>query len=358
MKSLLRDILGPKERGQYSEGYGSSTYGTTPSTTYGSNVGLGQTYGTTRMEPTFVEKKERAPVIQETVLPEERVEIQPIIHREREQLEVHQVVQPMRERDIVATEVRSLVLPAETRQEVRESDVEFQRRYQDELLKYNSGLNIQPVKHERFEKPPIVEEIVRKKVIEEIQPIIYRETIKPVIIQETLPIYEKIVEAPRMFFEEQRSVIDLGVKNLSLDTFRSGTTYSSFQQPLHGQQSFVPTSSSFQQPLHGQQSFVPTTSFQQPLHGQQSFVPTTSSFQQQPLQTGQQFATSGLQTGQQQSQMMPTTGLQQTLRSGLQTGQQLASEVPGGSLQQPLSTAGQSVAKQQPTIVEPQRLAT
>jgi hypothetical protein len=356
MKSLLRDILGPKDRGQYSEGYGYSTYGTTPSTTYGStygsNVGLGQ--GTTRMEPTFIEKKERAAVIQETVLPEERVEIQPIIHREREQLEVHQVVQPMRERDIVATEVRSLVLPAETRQEVRESDVEFQRRYQDELLKYKSGLNIQPVKHERFEKPPIVEEIVRKKVIEEIQPIIYRETIKPVIIQETLPIYEKIVEAPRMFFEEQRSVIDLGVKNLSLDTFRSGTTYSSFQQPLHGQQSFVQSSSSFQQPLHGQQQFVPTSSsLQQPL--QQQFVPTTSSFQQQPLQTGQQFAsTSGLQTG----QMMPTTGLQQPLRSGLQTGQQLVSEIPGGLQQQPLSTAGQSVAKQQTTVVEPQRLAT
>jgi hypothetical protein len=300
------------------------------------------------MEPTFLEKKERPAVIQETVLPEERIEIQPIIHREREQLEVHQVVQPMRERDIVATEVRTHVLPAETRQEVRESDVDFQRKYQDELLKYKSGLNIQPVKHERFEKTPIVEEVIKKKVIEEIQPIIYRETIKPVIIQETLPIYEKIVEAPRMYFEEQRSVIDLGVKNLSLESFRSTPTYSSFQQqPLQtGQQQFV---SGYQT---GQQ-FVPSTSGLQTGQQQQQFVPSTSN-----LQTGQQQqfvpSTSSLQTGQQPQVMQTTSGL----------GRQYVSETPGvlGSQQplqqqQGLSTAGQGMTK--PTsFVEPQRLAT
>jgi hypothetical protein len=245
MKSLLRDIVSPKEKSYYTT-YETPSYGTT--TSYGTS-----SFGTatsTRMEPTFLEKKERAPVIQETVLPEERVEIQPIIHREREQLEVHQVVQPMREKDIVATEVRTLVRPAETRQEIRESDLEFQRKYQDEVLRYKSGLNVQPVKHERFEKPPIIEEVIRKKVIEEVQPIIYRETIRPVIIQETLPIYEKIVEAPRMFVQEQRSVIDLGVKNLSFEQYGtttgyqySGQTRTTGQQPLSGQPVTTTTSS-------------------------------------------------------------------------------------------------------------------
>jgi hypothetical protein len=253
MKSLLRDIVSPKERTYYSTHETGTTYGT-------SSFG---TATSTRLEPTFVEKKERAPVIQETVLPEERVEIQPIIHREREQLEVHQVVQPMKEKDIVATEIRTLVRPAETRQEVRESDLEFQRKYQDELLRYKSGMNVQPVKHERFEKPPIIEEVIRKKVIEEVQPIIYRETIRPVIIQETLPIYEKIVEAPRMFVEEQRSVIDLGVKNLSFEHYGTTTGY----QPLYSGQ----TRTTGQQPLSGQ-PVTTTSSF----GGQTQFVEKSS----------------------------------------------------------------------------------
>jgi len=48
------------------------------------------------------------------------------------------------------------------------------------------------------ENAPIVHETIIHKVIEEVQPVIYKEVDRPVLIKETLPIYEKIVEAPRM----------------------------------------------------------------------------------------------------------------------------------------------------------------
>jgi hypothetical protein len=345
MKSLLRDILGPKEKSYYSDThgtYGSSnpSYGTTSYATTGTSYGtstLGQapvassSFGhSTILEPTFVEKKERAPVIQETVLPEERVEIQPIIHREREQLEVHQVVQPMRERDIVATEIRSVMLPAETRQEVRESDMEFQRKYQEELLRYKSGMNVQPVKHERMEKPAIIEEVVRKKVIEEIQPVIYRETIRPVVIQETLPIYEKIIEAPRIFVEQQRGVIDLGIKNLPL----SSTSYSTGYQTA-----FTGQTRTTGQALGVQQSFS-GPSVQQSVSSQSLGAQPV---QQQPL--------SSQSLGAQPVQQQPLSS-QQTLSQPM-SGQAQFVERPLGSTQGG-STAGQ-VGQ---SFVEPQRFAT
>ena len=45
-------------------------------------------------------------------------------------------------------------------------------------------------------QPPIVQETIRKKIIEEIQPVIYRQVIAPKLIKEVKPIYEKVVEAP------------------------------------------------------------------------------------------------------------------------------------------------------------------
>jgi len=162
MKSFLKDLVRPKDRGMSDTSYDSSydrsynrsydtSYSTSsnlPPTSYGSSFGsssldTSSTRGfaqanTQQFEPTWVEKKERAPVIHETVLPQERVEIQPVIHREREQLEVHQIVQPMVERGVTATEFKTVTLPAERKAEIRESDIDFQRRYQEEFVRHKS----------------------------------------------------------------------------------------------------------------------------------------------------------------------------------------------------------------------------
>jgi len=165
-----------------------------------------------RVAPTVVvEKVERPTIVKETILPQEKIEVQPVIHREREQLEVHEVVQPFKERDIAPTVVRQATLPAEMRAEVRESDTAFQTSYREASTRYVPEVHTEAVRREFVNKPAIVEEHVHKKIVEEIQPVLYKETITPVIIQETQPIYEKVIETPRIV-EEMRSVVDLGTR--------------------------------------------------------------------------------------------------------------------------------------------------
>jgi uncharacterized protein YaiL (DUF2058 family) len=281
----------PKERsGGYTETYGTGSYGTTGlgTSTY-SNTGLsyGSGYQTSLPQvtqlPTTLEKKERPAVVHETVLPEERVEIQPVIHRERELLEVHQIVQPMVEKGFVPTEIRAVTLPSESKAELRESTDEFQRRYNEELVRHKSFVNVQPVKKERLEKPAIVEEVIRKKVIEEVQPVIHREIVTPVIIQQTLPIYEKIVEAPRFFLDEQKSVIDLGTKQFQAQQYSSsfGTSglgtqqYSTASTGLAAQQ-YSPSGLGTQQYSSG----LETQPYSSGLGAQQYATGATASFNQ------------------------------------------------------------------------------
>jgi len=161
-----------------------------------------------------MEKVERPLIVRETIMPQEKIEVQPIIHREREQLEIHEVVQPMHERDIAPTSMRTATLPAQIRTDVRESDANFQTQYRAATTRYASDVETMGVQRELVNKAPILEEHISRKIIEEIQPILYKETITPTIIEETQPVYERIVEAPIMY-EETRQTVDLGTKILS-----------------------------------------------------------------------------------------------------------------------------------------------
>jgi len=172
-----------------------------------------------------MEKVERPLIVRETILPQEKIEVQPIIHREREQLEVHEVLQPMRERDIAPTSMRSATLPAQVRAEVRESDANFQNQYRAATTRYSSDIETMGVQRELVNKAPILEEHISKKILEEVQPILYRETVTPTLIEETQPVYEKIVEAPIMF-EETRQTVDLGTKILSQQPAQVTTQFS------------------------------------------------------------------------------------------------------------------------------------
>jgi len=146
---------------------------------------------------------ERVPVINEIVREMEREVVQPVINREREQVEIHQVTQPLHQREIRPTIVEQMTLPEEERPVVREQP----RSVAPPQMPLQSTSVLAPTVRQVFQQQPIVEEVVHKTVREEIQPVLYRETIVPRVIQETKPIYEKIVEAPRIFREERAPIV-------------------------------------------------------------------------------------------------------------------------------------------------------
>lgn len=162
-----------------------------------------------REAPTMIERIEKPAVVHEVYKTEEVVQIQPIIEREREQLDVYEVVQPIREREVVATEVREAILPAQTRAAIVEDNSAFlaQRSLPGEF----STKEVTATMSRTIENAPIVHETIIHKVIEEVQPVIYKEVDRPVLIKETLPIYEKIVEAPRVH-HTVLPINDMGVR--------------------------------------------------------------------------------------------------------------------------------------------------
>jgi len=145
------------------------------------------------------EVKERPAILHEKIRKEEVEEIQPVIHRERERTEVHQVTQPIYEAETRALSVHESVLPAETKETVRESltdDFLEQYKVNDKSTSEFTG-----TERVKIEKPPIIVESEKRRIIEEVQPIIYKEIVEPHVYKTTLPIYEKIVEAPTIIKE-------------------------------------------------------------------------------------------------------------------------------------------------------------
>jgi len=155
---------------------------------------------------------EKPVVVHEKIMPSQRTEVQPVIHRDREQVEVHKVVQPLRERDIAPTQHQYMQLPAENYQS-RASDTDFQNQYRDVNERIHPECFTAPMTTEQVQRAPIIEETVHKKIIEEIQPVLYRETFRPVVVEATRPIFERVVEAPRLV-EEILPMRDLGTKIL------------------------------------------------------------------------------------------------------------------------------------------------
>jgi hypothetical protein len=163
-----------------------------------------------------LERVEKPVVVHEKILPSQRTEVQPVIHRDREQTEVHKVVQPLHERDIAPTQHQYVQLPAENYQS-RAPDTEFQNQYRDVNSRIHAETFTAPMTTEQIQKPAIIEETVHKKIIEEVQPVLYRETLRPVVVEATKPIYEKVYESPRLV-EEIRPMVDLGTKYMGGET--------------------------------------------------------------------------------------------------------------------------------------------
>lgn len=172
-------------------------------------------------EPVNLVKVPKEAVVQEHIHPVEKVEVQPIVHRERQQMEVRQIVQPMAEREVLPAVVQEKELPSQFIGDFVEADKASQEKYVQGAMRYESSVDVDGVRRMRIVKEPIVEEVIKKTIIEEVQPVIHKETIAPVVIKETLPLYEKVVEAP-VIIQEERSRVDMGIKlpeakNLPLD---------------------------------------------------------------------------------------------------------------------------------------------
>jgi len=169
-----------------------------------------QTISSTR-EPVHRVTVPKEAIIREHIHPVEKVEVQPILHRERQQMEVHQIVQPVSEREVLPAVVQEKELPSQFIGDFVESDALSREQYAQGAVKYESSVDVDGLRRLRIIKEPIVEEVITKTIIEEVQPVIHKETIAPVIIKETLPLYEKVVEAP-IIYQEERSQVDKGIK--------------------------------------------------------------------------------------------------------------------------------------------------
>jgi len=155
-------------------------------------------------------------ILEETIKPIQRIEIQPIVNLEREQTEIHEVIQPINEREVLPETVEERLLPTLEKEEVRESEEYFKKEYQALSEKFKSSVNVDKVEHVKLVKAPVINEVIHKKVIEEIQPVIHRETIVPHLIKETMPIHERLVEAP-VLIQEVLPERDLGTTFLGGD---------------------------------------------------------------------------------------------------------------------------------------------
>jgi len=184
-----------------------TTGATTPTVSYTTTAPATQV----NFRPIDVQHVEKAPVIQEVIKPGVVEEIQPVIHREREQLEIKEELQPIYETTVQPTIVEQRQLAPEVRPDIRLGNLPVIAEGP------RSSTVIQDTQVNTVVRPPIVEETVHKKIIEEIQPVIHRETIAPKVIQERKDIYEKILEPPTVTYTALPAQYSLDPMN------RSGT---------------------------------------------------------------------------------------------------------------------------------------
>lgn len=179
-------------------------------------------------------KEERPAVVRERIIPIEEENIQPVIHREVERREIHEVVQPIHERQVLPATVEEKQLQAEYRPTIGG----YAPR---QATSFAPSVEYATPERTQIVRPPIIEETIRKTIIEEVQPIIHREVVKPHIIRQTQPIYEKILE-PEVILKETRPMIE---KELGTSTWQTRETLPTWQT-----QQALPSSGQFtQQPF-------------------------------------------------------------------------------------------------------------
>jgi len=173
---------------------------------YRGSVGYGQHI------PVFTEVSHihKAPIVHESFSSAEQRIIQPLIYRDVEKTEVHEVIMPMEEHSISAPQIVQETLPTKT-------------HLTGNFPEY-SGI------FPTIQMEPIVEEMVHKRIIEEVQPVLYRETVTPIVFQQLQPILENIVEPPTILYDEIE--IKEQVVLVDLEFQESERTEVVFQEPI------------------------------------------------------------------------------------------------------------------------------
>jgi len=154
----------------------------------------------TEESPTVVDVVHEA-AIHETIKPTELKEVQTFIRRDIDEVEVHQITQPILEQETLPLEVKEITRAPLARQDVVLGHQEITPLHEI------STLEVSDVTREVIIKPVIIEEVVHRKIIEEIQPIIYREVTQPVLIRETVPVTERIVREPIITHETRAPIV-------------------------------------------------------------------------------------------------------------------------------------------------------
>jgi len=158
------------------------------STQYTSSSNLNNATVERVLLPTQVIEKPVA--IHEEIRREMVEEIQPVINVEKLKTEVHQVTQPLFDKEVKAVSIENRTLATEVLPEVLIAGRGVNMANDVSTTKYLDTTTVV------VEKPAQFHEVERRQIIEEIQPVIYKETVVPSVIQETKPVYQKIVEGP------------------------------------------------------------------------------------------------------------------------------------------------------------------
>jgi len=165
-----------------------------------------------------VERKEKAPVVEEHIIEETLEVVQPVVNLFKEQVELKEVTQDVYEKVVKPLTVEEKDLAAKYLPLERAPGVEpppFPERHDSTV--------VEPEHHQTLVKEPVMLETIHKKIIEEVQPVIHRETIVPTLIKETQQIYERILEPPVVTYEVKPAIYTEGY-NKEIDPFTNVTT--------------------------------------------------------------------------------------------------------------------------------------
>jgi len=165
----------------------------------------------TTLKAATVDTIARAPVIDETIIKEEKEVIQPVIHREIERTEIHHVIQPVYQEEVVPTKIHERTLAPEYKEDIRAASAPMMLEKlqqssaleRPEIISTTAAARVETVVNE-----PIVHEIIKPHIIEEVRPVIHRTVHEPHIIRERKDIYEKIVEAPTEVVETREPIYE------------------------------------------------------------------------------------------------------------------------------------------------------
>jgi hypothetical protein len=278
--------------------------------------------------PVIMEKREIAPVVHERVRREEIEEIHPVIHREREKTEIHKITQPIHTSAVMGVIAQEGTLAAQIRPEIRTPGMIPPAL----ILPRREELQAQKV---RVERPPIILETEKKRIIEEVTPLVYREVVEPHLTKFTQPIYEKIVEGDvyvtqvlparveGVTYQQTLIPVTTAVAAPVATNVEVANTFVAEKQRLAQPTAFMtgqPHTNYIRENAIMQPTLTPTayaTGVSTPPIASTTYASTTTTSVSQPLGFAQPFGTTGL--GPQYGGPLGFRGAENTAQGGLNT---------------------------------------